>query len=413
MHQGVNLPRLSGYNVSVVLDCIRRCPEGLSRVEISKITGLSAQTITNVTRRLLNDGLVKESGTRNIGMGKPRTILRTEPRAMFAVGIRIDATTISGAVLDLMCQPVAETSTPTPRSFGPEAAVAEIERILGLLLDDTGLSRSKVAGLGIAVPGPLIDDDVVLNPPNLPEWHRFDLRGALSERVDWPVFVEKDVIAAATGEKWLRRSDGDFGYLYLATGVGFGLVAKGEVQLGSSRNIGEIGHLRVAATGAPCPCCGTPGLLGQVTRPANIVRQAAELGLCRPTNDPDHPGEVGELFRQLCLRAEEEQVEPLFVELGKHLGSACAVLTDLLDLPEIVLGGPYWTPVPEITLTTLRETTVSRAVLRAVREPAVTSARSSEASESIGVAALVFDRLLSTRLGQLVETRSSPNVFLP
>ncbi|WP_185744241.1 ROK family transcriptional regulator [Arachnia propionica] len=410
MHHGVNLPRLGGYNLRVVLDCIRRCPEGLSRVEISESTGLSAQTISNVTRRLINDGLVREAGTRNLGMGKPRTILRTEPLAMLAVGVHVDPVMVHTVVVDLACQPIAHREIPTPPDFGPEVAVAEIERSVRELLDDAGMVHPRVAGMGFAVPGPLVES-VVVAPPNLPEWHSFDLRAALRERFDWPVFVEKDVISSATGEKWLRGSEGDFGYLYFGTGVGFGLVAKGEVQLGATGNIGEIGHLRVASSGSPCPCCGTPGTLGQLTLPAGIMREARQLGLSTDP-EPSHPGAVNEQFRRLCSRAEEPQVRGVFQRLGEHLGSACAVFSDLLDLREIVLGGPYWPLLPEVTFTALRETANSRAILRTVRHVDLTPAHSPHASESVGAASLVFDRLLSANPGQLVDDQSAADVIL-
>ena len=51
--RGTNLPRMGDFNQSVVFDAIRRSSDGCSRVELVAATGLSAQTISNVVRRLL------------------------------------------------------------------------------------------------------------------------------------------------------------------------------------------------------------------------------------------------------------------------------------------------------------------------------------------------------------------------
>lgn len=407
MHQGINLPRLGGYNLSVVLDCIRRHPDGVSRVEISKATGLSAQTVSGVTRRLLDEGLVQEAGTHNAGMGKPRTILRTTPLAMLAVGIHVDPVMVHGVVVDLTCQPQVETATATSHDFDPEAAVTQIETTVQELLGDPLLINPRLVGVGIAMPGPLMNG-IVLDPPTMPTWRNIDLGSPLSQRLACPVFVEKDVICSATGEKWLRRGPGDFGYLYLGTGVGFGLVAGGEVQLGMTGNIGEIGHLRVASSGAPCPCCGTPGTLGQLALPESIVREARTLGISDEP-EPRNQGEVGEQFRRLCARADEPSVEALFVRMGEHLGAAAATLSDMLDLSEIVLGGPYGPLLPEVTLPHLRDVTNSRAVLRTAREVSISPASSPHASESVGAASVVLDRLLSANTRQLVDAQAPPN----
>ena len=55
--RGTNLPRMGDFNLTVILDAIRRSPAGLSRVELAQIVGLSPQTISNISRRLLDQEL--------------------------------------------------------------------------------------------------------------------------------------------------------------------------------------------------------------------------------------------------------------------------------------------------------------------------------------------------------------------
>lgn len=67
---------ITDFNQAMVLAAVRAKDEGVSRVELAETTGLSAQTISNVVRRLINDGWIRESGRVIRGPGKPRTTLQ-------------------------------------------------------------------------------------------------------------------------------------------------------------------------------------------------------------------------------------------------------------------------------------------------------------------------------------------------
>jgi hypothetical protein len=91
--RGTNLPRLADFNQAVILDAVRHAPDGLSRVELAGLTGLSAQAVSNITRRLLDRELIAEAGTLvPAGRGKPRTLLRLHPTGHYAIGVHVDPT---------------------------------------------------------------------------------------------------------------------------------------------------------------------------------------------------------------------------------------------------------------------------------------------------------------------------------
>ncbi|WP_180272013.1 MarR family transcriptional regulator [Actinomyces ruminis] len=62
MGRGSNLPRVGGFNRAVVLEAIRHSADGLTRAQLGRITGLAPQTVSNVTRELLNQQLIRETG---------------------------------------------------------------------------------------------------------------------------------------------------------------------------------------------------------------------------------------------------------------------------------------------------------------------------------------------------------------
>jgi DNA-binding Lrp family transcriptional regulator len=90
---------MGDFNQSVILEGIRRSAAGLSRIELVDITGLSAQTVTNITRRLLDDGVIAEAGRTINGPGKPRVTLRLVAESRFSVGVHLDPALITVVLL--------------------------------------------------------------------------------------------------------------------------------------------------------------------------------------------------------------------------------------------------------------------------------------------------------------------------
>src|ERR687896_2241024 len=263
--RGTNLPRIADFNQAVILDAVRHAPEGLSRVELAELTGLSAQSVSNITRRLLDRELITEAGTLvPAGRGKPRTLLRLHAGGHFAIGVHIDPTVTTVALLDLVGDVVASVRTLPASATSPPRLVAAITEAADGLVVSTGVDAGRVLGLGIAAPGPLDPGaGVLLEPPLLPEWTRVGLRELLHEATGYPVVLHKDTAAAALAELWRGSAAAltDFVFLYLGTGLGAGLVIGGELLGGSTNNAGEIGHLIVDADGTHCRC-GQRGRVG-------------------------------------------------------------------------------------------------------------------------------------------------------
>jgi len=124
--RGTNLPRMGDFNLTVILDAIRRSSGGLSRVELAQIVGLSPQTISNISRRLLDQNLIVEAGKEGSGPGKPRTILRLNPAGMYAVGVHLDPAVTTFVVLDLVGAVVRHSRINTPGASDPDGVIATI-----------------------------------------------------------------------------------------------------------------------------------------------------------------------------------------------------------------------------------------------------------------------------------------------
>ncbi len=241
----------------MILEAIRQSGEGLSRIELATATRLSAQTVTNITRRLLDDGFIREAGRTINGPGKPRVTLRLVADSRFAVGVHLDPALMTFVLLDLSGAIVRRLSVRTPAEDPHRIveAMATTDR-----RPDRGIGvwiARGSRGWGSRPPARSTRRRARSSIPlKLVGWHRVPLREVLAEATGLPVVLEKDTTSAAVGELWTRRESADdsFVFVYLGTGIGAALARDGEAVRGSTRNIGEIGHIIVDPDGPSCSC---------------------------------------------------------------------------------------------------------------------------------------------------------------
>ena len=395
VRRGTNLDRVGGFNDAVVLDAIRRS-EQLSRVELAEATGLSGQAISNIARRLLDAGLVREAGRlRGAGLGKPRTLLELEPTGRYAVGVHLDPSVVTVVLLDLTGEVVARRPV-DQYADDPGLLIDGIAKTIEEVIAEAGAPRDRVTGVGIAAPGPIdVERGVVVDPPNLSTWHLVPLRDELAERTGLPIVLDKDVTAAASAERWAGQG-GSFVFFYLGTGVGAGLVIGDEVVRGSSSNVGEIGHVIVDPDGPLC-YCGRRGCVGEASQPRFLVQQGVQAGVLADGIDLDDRQAVEAAFSRLCALAADgsASAREIVTALAERIAKVVEDIANLLDLERVVFGGPHWEQLAPVLDAAVREALEGRFLLRAVHPFEVTGTALGVDVGAIGAASLVLDRTFS------------------
>ncbi len=406
MRSGANLPVVSSYNRGVVLDAVRsRGP--VSRVEIAEMTGLTAPTVSGIVRRLMEEGLVIESGRAPSTGGKPRTLLRMNPVGRYAVGVQIDAESTTYVVVDLVGTEVARSGRTRRGPASPETIIAEVARDVPALLESAGVERSLVAGVGVASPGPIdYDAGVVLHPPNLPRWGKVALRSRLAELLGFPVIVDNDASAAAVGEQWagLGGSARSFVAVYMGAGIGAGLVINGEPYRGRTSNAGEIGHMSMDVDGEPCHC-GNRGCLEAYSSPRAIVAAAREHW--RDESGEPRLGQratsVQAAFATVATAALDGDgyAEMLVQRSARYLAAAVVDLVNLLDLELVVLCGQGFSGLEELYTSVIEEAVGSRPLARAQQSVAVTVSPIASDGAAVGAASLMLHEQFAPQLREL------------
>lgn len=398
MRAGSNLPAVGEYNQAVILDAVRRAPDGISRVEVARSTGLSAQTVTNIVRRLIQDGLVAEAGTRGSGVGKPRTILRLDPRARLAVGIHLDPSVITIVLLDLAGTVVSHRRLRTTSTAKASRTITRIVRGVQSLLAETDVDPGSVMGAGIAAPGPIdMTSGVVLNPPILTGWRDVPVRDELAEALGMPVVLEKDVTAAAVAELWTDTAGerNDMAFFYCGTGIGLGMVSRGEVIRGFSNNAGDVGSVIVG--GASRSPEHPRWRLGESLMPRLMVAEAIAAGAMTGDVDSMSMAEMAAALTELADMNDDPRARIIVDDAVRDLAEGLVIVANLLDMDRVVFGGPFFAPMRDALLERV-PALVMRSPLYTLPHP-ITFCESSIGDDvaAIGAACLVLDERLSPR----------------
>ena len=138
MQGGVNLPKVRDYNEGVVLESIR-VGRASSKADIVSETGLAAQTVSNIVKRLQDQELVVvELGRKKVG--RPGPLLRVNASAGYAVGVQIDADETSFVILNVDGEAVARMACPTLQEHGPAAVIDLVASSVDRLVESVGIT---------------------------------------------------------------------------------------------------------------------------------------------------------------------------------------------------------------------------------------------------------------------------------
>ncbi|MDQ1552039.1 MAG: hypothetical protein QOD50_1461 [Actinomycetota bacterium] len=405
MRRGTNLPAIGGFNQSVVLDLIRRAPAGLSRVEIAERTGLAPQTVSNASRRLIEDGLVVEAGKQITGPGKPRVILQLDPLSRYAIGVHLDPTIITYVLLDLRGNIIAHERARTPKVTTPTSVLEVITATIDALIDSAGISREKLLGIGIAAPGP-IDTvrGVIVDPPLLEAWRDVPLRDYISEATGLPVILEKDVISAAVAELWTAGDEirEDFAFFYIGTGIGVGLALDGDVLRGFTGNAGEGGTLVIPSAGLPEH--RRSDMLGHLATPQFLVEQAVDAGVLKTAPEEHDLSAIDDGFSELVALADAGDAGAIAImeRAAGFIASGLVSIVNLLDVGEIVFGGPAWSRFARRYRDRIADLLSDSPDRRTHHRISIRDSSVGEDVAAVGAACLVLDAAMSPRPATLL-----------
>jgi len=247
---GTNISRGADHNQRVTLHAIR-VHGPISRVELAEITGLTAPAVSNITRKLQNDGLIREAGQYQGDRGPPATKYVVSDNACYSIGVNIDRDHVTVVVVDFAGAVLGRRAFEL--DFALPDKVQDLYRSsIPELLKEAGVKRDQLIGVGVAIPDDLGLIDLPGRPEAYSEWTSVNLKDLLAEPLHLPIFVENDAAAASMGEMQLGLGHeySSFFYLLISLALGGGLVVDGKYFRGANGRSGELGFITARVGGA-------------------------------------------------------------------------------------------------------------------------------------------------------------------
>ena len=321
---------LGQYNERVVLQAVR-LHGAVPSADIARLTGLTAQTVSMITKRLLDDGYLLKGAPQRGKVGQPSVPLSLDPDGAYAIGIKVGRRQLDTLLVDFTGQPRARWSMPY-RFPDPDDVLAEIRRRLAAIRRRLGPDgRARVEGIGLAAPLGLSGWQSLLGiePALAQRWGRIDLREAVAQLGEWPVESMKDTAAACVAELVAGRGRAihSFLYIFIDTFIGGGLVIDSHLRAGITGNAGAIGSMPLGvATEAPGPLVAQ---LLSVASLHSLERAWADAGL--PELGTDSARVLDAPWRDIT----QAWLERASLAIAHTINSAAC----LLDIEGVIIDG--------------------------------------------------------------------------
>ncbi|MCX7964343.1 MAG: ROK family protein [Candidatus Sumerlaea chitinivorans] len=309
---------------------------------------------------------------------------------MLTLGIDLGGTDTKYGLVDFSGRIVREAVHPTKAHLGFEK-VMELVAIHAREL----IGTERVTAVGMGVPGPMSSrTGVVFEAPNLPGWNHVPVRDVLERALGLPVVVHNDANAAAYGEFWAGAGRGCENMILfsLGTGVGGGIILRGELYTGPDDTAGELGHMCINFEGPPCNC-GSRGCLeayASATAIRRVVREAIASGRLTRIRIPE--GKENSFGAKIVYEAALEG-DPLAIEVlqnvGIALGIAAGSIINIFNPERIVYSGAL-TGAGEFIFGPLRKYATSHAFRRPAERVEILVAKLGSKAGMVGAAGLAM-----------------------
>lgn len=326
-----NRDLIRAINRSIILNTIKTMGP-VARAEVARVTGLSPATVTGITADLIEEDLIFEKETGDSSGGRRPILLAINPNGRYVVGLKLMEDKAVGALTDLEATIIArQTTSLSSPEHDPQVLLSALGGMTETLLDQAGVSRQKLLGVGLGLAGIVDSDRGLLRQSPFLGWRDLPVRDLLKDLVNVPVIIDNDVNTLTMTEKWfgVGHDVDNFLTITVGRGIGMGIVVNRQVYHGAHGGAGEFGHTLVDPEGEICDC-GKRGCLETIVGDHGLLRAANKV----------LPQPVASVDDLLSLAESGDAVaQAVFARAGETLGRAVANMINIFDPQRIIISG--------------------------------------------------------------------------
>lgn len=293
--------------------------EPISIQEIAHTLNMSLPTVTQNLKELHERDLIIETGLFESTGGRKAKAIAYNSVAKYAIGLDITRNHVGIVLIDLSGKVIKNVRTQHP-FMNSKDYFEEVGNFVKHFIDDCKIDRSKILGVGIALPAILSDDDQTVNYATVIDFQGGSVK-SFSEFIPYPCILSNDANAGGFAELWGQENIQNVVYLSLNNSVGGSIIIGKNIYSGQNQRSGEFGHMTIVPNGHTC-YCGQKGCVDAYCS-AKILSDS--------TN-----GNIVEFFR--LLRLNSKQQKAIWDEYLTHLVVTINNLRMLYDC-NVILGG--------------------------------------------------------------------------
>jgi predicted NBD/HSP70 family sugar kinase len=379
---GANQVRVRAYNERLILSLVR-LHGSLSKAELARRSGLSAQTASVIMRSLEKEGMILRGEPVRGRVGQPSVPMQLNPEAVYSFGVKIGRRSADLVLMDFVGNIRMQLHETFPYPLPDPIMNFVINGIATLEAQLDEGQKTRIAGVGIAAPFELWNWTGEVGAPEgaMDAWRNFDLQSEVESRISYPVFLQNDATSACGAELVFGKGSSypDFIYLFIGSFIGGGIVLNSAIFSGRTGTAGAIG---------PLPVRGEHGEPRQLLELASIF--VLERMLREKNIDP----------QPLWYSADQwidfgQPLEAWIQKSAKALAQAIVAAASIIDFSAAVIDGgfPAWVRERVVTAT---KAEVVRLDLQGVVMPEIVEGSVGSQARSIGGASLpIFARYLT------------------
>jgi len=386
---------MKDWNTRLVLSLIRN-QSNISQADISRKTGLSPGTIVNVTRRLKEQGVIKEAGQGRSRIGRPPVVLRFNPKTGYVISAAFFVLETKIAILDLEGNIQKKISYPTRPEKGQKLVFQNFRRQVDLLLSQISIPKEKICALCASFEG-IVDSQIgsLVYSAHL-KWRNLPVKSILEKTMGLPTFVDNEGRAMALGEYWfgMGKPSRHLVTVDIDAGIGSATILDGRLLYGIHQMEGEIGHTLVLPDGPLCRC-GRRGCLETISSGSAILRRVRE-SLPKISDLPER--QAMKMVFQTAKKGNGVAFK-IIQEAGCYLGKTIASIVNYADPDMVVLTGYVAESDPGIFLALIQEEFQQAVFKDKRRKIEIVKGKLGKNAVLIGNACLVYQKMFSLPRG--------------
>ena len=327
-------------NEGQIFNIIRRHGP-VSRADIARLTGLTPPTVTNITNKLLDAGIIIDYMIGVSSGGRRPVLLKVNPDSGQVIIIHIRSFKMIGYVVDAALQ-VHFEQTVSIRGLEHSTILELIQEVI----DNCCKAAAKQPlAIGVVIRGPVRTlEGISVFAPNI-GWKNVPLKYIIEEKNRIPTFVENDSHVLAYGEYFFGVAQEAVNMILLKVGfgIGSGIMFNGSLYRGINGSAGEVGHTVIDVAGPICSCGNTGCMEAMASETAlvNLVAAGIRTGQSSMVTDIVK-GDISNIAPEDIYQAADAGDTLSIKMLGQaagYLGIGIANLVNIFNPELVVIGG--------------------------------------------------------------------------